>query len=420
MAIKETKDLNSLSLEEINSLTIVYDNLYPIIENVLNKNSTFDKIIQWTKKINTKNVNVLTDNIIGKQFLMNQNEQDELLKILDLNTKQIMDIFKNCPRLNKVEGLKDQFCFIAPLLLACSYYLKKNQDKKAKFIYKLTFYKPYASRISRYFPYGVNEDRMRYTVEFEMNDRFDIRKYGSLSAVLDKNTEMSLGNYEEQLKQHPTDNELYIIFSSGIYSRINSFIKLIVDKYTKAEGKYLSFEASTFDGTGDSEGKKIAREAESQSTVKNSIYRAAINKLNVTPIETKLIHLACVKYLGSGSSTMMDKLHSVIAQILDICAEDVPILFDAMLSSFVFAVNPKTGEKYNASDLKTPVFLASIMNIYKFSNVKDVNILTIKKTIINMLEKTDYYNQLQATRQGTMKNALLFYFALFIQNAYKG
>lgn len=420
MAIKETKDFNSLSLEEINAMTILYEEIYPVIEKSLDKSGSFEKILAWYKKINTKNVNVLSDNIIGHHLLMNQKDQDDLLDILGFTTKQLISIFKTVPRLSKVAGLQDQFCFICPLLLACSYYLKKKQEKKAKLLYLICFYKPYASKVSLYFPYDVNEDRMRYLIEFELNDRYDIRKYGSVLAVLEKNAEISMNNYTNQLINKPTDNELYIIFSSGIYSRVNSFLKLIFQKYLACKDKYLSFEAATYDGTGDSEGKKLAREAESQSTIKNNIYRAAMNKLNITPIETKLIHLACVKYLGSGSQNMMDKFHSVLAQILDQTPESIPVLFDAMLSSFVFSVNPKTGEKYNASDLKTPVFLSSIMNIYKYSNVKDINILTVKKVIIEMLEKTDYYNQLQVTRQGVMKSALLFYFALFLQNAYKG
>ena len=99
---------------------------------------------------------------------------------------------------------------------------------------------------------------MRYTIE-HLSERFDIKSQQTVLNFLIKTANSSFNRYVPDAVKEPTDRNLHVIFTSGIYTAINNKLNKLVGEYHKNKGKYLPFEDATFDGVDDSEGETFEK-----------------------------------------------------------------------------------------------------------------------------------------------------------------
>jgi len=424
------KKSETMTKEELESGTDLFDYLDPIIKAAFKrKNMMLNPVKKEIELFADKNGNVLQTNIIGKQLLFNKSTEESILTAIGIDPKELLGIFKKSEYFKQFGNLqlKDQLLFSLPLIMLSREFYLEDKTAESQFFYFSAFYKPYATIVFKYFgKYEVNEDQMRYTIE-NLSERYDIKKQGTLFGVLAKMAESSYNNYIVGSKDTKlTDREIHVIFTAGIYSRINSFVQSITSEYHNNKGKYLSFEKSTFEGTDDSEGEIFDREIQSDAAVKNSMVKKAVSSINRKPIDESLIDVAAkFGFIGMGATAGTYKysgmynniLKNTITEIMERHYKDLPLLFESIIGSFLFEINPETGKKFTAKELKSSIFTnISQKTFAKSPNTRNENILRVKAMVEEMLSNcsTEYINWGE-TKRTSLKKALHFYFVLVIQ-----
>jgi hypothetical protein len=428
----ETLTDKTFTKEELESISVFSDNLQDHIEAAVKRGSILlNPIRKELSLFADKNSDVLQSNIIGKRLLFNKQTEENIMKAIGLDTKELLKLFKESEyfRYFGHMKLKDQIVFSIPIIMLVKEFYKKGKVAEAQFLYSALFYKPYATIVFKYFGkrgFEVNEDQMRYTIE-NLSQRYDIKKEGTLYGVLIKKAQTSFEHYIAESKSEKlTDRELHIIFALGIYSNTNNFVNQIFGEYLKNKGKRLYFEDPTFQGTGDSEGETFDKDVQSDAAIKSSMVRRAVSSVNKKPVDEKLLDIAAkYGFVGLGntfgdynfSNSHTDRLKNILIGITEKHFKDLPLFFESLIGSFLFELSQATGKKYGADDLRTAVFVnSSVKTFSKSPNNKNENNLRVRSMIEEFLMSTsDEYINAAPTKRQQIKKAVHFYFVLVVQ-----
>lgn len=109
----------------------------------------------------SKNEYALLTNIIGRRIIVNEKFENTIYDIFDMDKAEIKKIILNSPYFKETFGrelsLTDQLCLAFPLLLAALEYKLLNRKEESELCYLLIHFKPYSSRESVFFKFGVKE-----------------------------------------------------------------------------------------------------------------------------------------------------------------------------------------------------------------------------------------------------------------------
>lgn len=422
----KASDFSKDELNIIESETSIYDKFDPIIKKKVKEIGTWNKLLSIIRAFMLKNQEKLSTDIVGKQILVNEKMEKDILDALDIEKddvkKAILDstYFKG---FGKQLQLTDQLCLGIPLILASLEYKRLDKHEESKLCYLLAFYKPYASRESQFFKFGVNEGQMMYTVE-HLTDRFDLKTYKTVANVISKRADSSYLNYIEPVKKTDklTDKELHVIYSSGIASRVNSFLNVIAEEYKKNSGKSINFEDSAikgFDKDEDAE-EYMDNDINSDVAIKNNEVNKVMNAIGQGKVDKGLVQIAAQFGFGSSSIQYTQILTSVIEEATDKMYSELPLFFNSLIGSFLFRMNPKTKTRYTISDYRSPVFIAAGVDILagKKPNIRDKDMLKARELLKKMLSEhsIDYLN-FGDTYKRKLEKALACYWVLLIKKS---
>ncbi len=425
------KKLDSFSKEELESITDVYDHFGGVIREAARRRQlVVNPIKAEIQRVADKNANILQTKILGKQLLFGEEVKNKILDAIGIDQEEMMRVLKNDEYFKQFGEfkLRDQLLFAIPMIMLSREFYLEDRIPESQFFYMAAFYKPYATVVFKYFgKYEVNEDQMRYTVE-NLSERYDIKREGTLFAVLVKMAQSSYNNYiaVPKSKKTFTDRELHVIFTSGIYSRLNNFMQAIYGEYDKNKGKYLPFEDPTFEGTDDSEGEVFDRDIRSDSAVRDSAVKRAVSSIIKKPIDEQLVELSAkFGFVSSGakfgsykySGMYTDVLRSTVLEVVERKFRELPELFENIIGSFLFETNPETGKKFTAEDIRTAVFVShSQRNFSKSPNTKNQSNLRVREMIEEFLiDCSEKYPTWGNTQKAGLRKAVHFYFILTIQ-----
>ena len=411
-------------LEEIKGITSIYDKYHPLISKKVKESSTFTKLVSLAKDFMSRNESKLLTNIVGRQVLFNQNEENQVYDAFNLDKKDIRESIINSEyfkKFGKELTLTDQLCLAIPLLLASLEYKRIGKQEESNLCYLLMFYKPYASRISYHFKFGVNEDQMLYTLENSLSGKFDIIQYGTVNNVIQKKASESYKNYIVPIKDDAklSDRDIHIIYNSGVATRINAFLGAIAGKYKENAGKSASYDQSA-QGVLDKDNDSMEYEdadIQSDVAIKTNIIQKVVLRLNKDPLDNGLIKIAAKLGFESPSMQYWHVLSSAIEEITDKMEKELPDFYAALIGSFLFHISP-SGRKYTMEDFKTPIFINVGIDILagKKSHLEDKNMLTARRILNKMAELSDYYMQSGESYHRKFKKALAAYFVLLVKN----
>ena len=441
----------SLTEKELNSLTEFYDKLHMIAAESAKSQQVFKKFRDTMARIIDKNLQTLDSAIVGRRVLINDRDQNEILSIIGFKREDVEKVYSESTyysvKFGKNLMIKDQLIYTIPFLLYSLELYKINKKQEAYYVYFTTFIKAYASKVVSSFPIwnDGNDDIMAYIVEKILSNKFDIKKCGTIIATLERSANSSFTNYlpllsgekkdaiivdenghetVKQIQAGPTDNNLYITVSSGIYSRTSSWIKSVAKIYydPKNRENFLQYEKSSMISTDDdSEGTSFSVEVESMAAIKQDVIRKALHRIYTYPIEDQLLRIAIklsYKVPNPDSSLYFGEVKSILKIIIDQCKKDLQRYFENILGSFFFGLNDK-GEQRTSKDLKGPALLAFAKTTFNSPHTNDKNILMARETTKKWLsELSDYYtsHNNEKTRRLFM-NAVFYYFVLVIQKA---
>ena len=182
------------------------------------------------------------------------------------------------------------------------------------------------------------------------------------------------------------------------------------------KGKYLPFEdssMSSFDDEGGSD--QIERNIESDSAIINSLTLKISNIMNKNPLDSQFILIAALKGFGKGSEYYTNMLKDIIEEISDKMYQKFPEFYNALFNSFLFNLDPLTGQKHLGKDIReNPIgFLDSCLALFRKHNTKDANILKVKALLKEMLTKHSVdYLSFKDVQKRNLEKAIFAYFIL--------
>lgn len=422
-----TSEIKANQLDLINNSTSIYDKFDPIIKEKVKQPRTFQKILQLTKEFMTKNEYALSTNIIGRRVLVNQKMEEDIYDALGIEKSDIKKAILESPYFKGTFGrelsLTDQLCLAFPLILAALEYRRIKKQDESDLCYLLAHFKPYSSRESLFFKFGVKEGQMLYTVEKTLSERFDIKKYGTIINVLRKRAQSSYENYIIPMKETEkySDKKLYVTYTSGIAGSVNTFIGTIVEEYRKNEGKSLDFEGGAkgaVDKDSD-ETEYIENDIQSDEAIKKTIIDRTLSKITKAPVDKSIAIPACqITYNTTGSYLQI--LMNTVDEIVDSEFNVLKDFFYALLSAFLLYKKPN-GEYYSIADFRSPVFINVGIDILagKKSNVNQPHLLKCREIIKDMCEKhcSKYIDIWGKSYQAYFRKALAAYWVLLMKTA---
>ena len=429
------KKNNSLSdeLAELDILTEIYDKYAPIVASAVKKSGTFNNFLNIVRQVMKKNENSLIgSNIIGHPVILNKDVEKKIFECFGLDQDDVRSTIINSEfftkKFGKVLSITDQICAATPLVFAAWEYLLLRKEEEARLCYLLAFFKPYASRVSLFWKFGVNADQMMYTIERTLNDRYDLKKSKNILEVIKKKADVSFNNYinPENKNSKITDAMLYEICTAGITSRIQNFLNNVYTEYQKNKGRSLDYESSAssvYDKDTESTEYGYA-DIESDTAIKTRITNKVLNSINKDPIDKVSLKLACDSVFGVESGKVnMTRLESAITMVTDEMFKELPLFISSLINSFT--TDSSGGEAHNISDLYTPTFIPAGIDILtsKKSHLTNKEMIRCRTLFNKMLE--NYVEKYDASKEAStynrlMKKALATYWVYFIRLKSRG
>lgn len=415
-------------LDEINSITTIYDTFINNIRKKVLESGSFQKFIKnIASDFMTKNDIKLNTNIVGKQIIFNKKTEDAIFDFFNLDQNDVKTTVLNSAyfkKFGKELALTDQIVVAIPLILGSLEYKRINKIDESQFLFLFAHFKPYSSRESFFVKYGVDEGRMLYTVERTLTDRFDLKKYATVLAALTKRSESSWKNYIEPVKSSEklTDRDIHIIYNSGIATRVNDFLGKIFEKYKENVGKSLDFEnpvQSVYDKDTDSMEISSA-DIESDIAVKIKLVNNIMNTVSKDAVDKESLVRACRSAFGSNGQSNVAKLEFAISEIVDNMFDDLFNFFNSLIGAFLTDVS--LGRKIEINEIRSPLFMRIGIEILtgKKSHLVNKDMVYARNKFNEMLELyLDGYNEKGNTYKYTMKKALASYWIFLIAKVSK-
>ena len=260
----------------------------------------------------------------------------------------------------------------------------------------------YSGRHQKYFMYNDSTAftaAMDYTVN-NLSNKFLLKNKGNVFGALEDITLKSDKTYEKNLKNANDKNIIDWIMC--LYTRINQFVKIFAHEFYKNYNskKYVSTQADQDDETGD------AIDTDNQSMAIQKITERVLLKMKINKPDPKLCRIC-----ASSSQISQIVFKNCMDSIYKNDDKNVEKLVSLIL--IVFLVDNRNP----VENIHSAKFLLESIQIISKSNVKEPNILNIKKTLADIAETNSAeYNKTE--RQNTkvaITKAIFQYFVLMIQ-----
>ena len=425
----------SYTKDEIKNFSVVYKEISKLIDTEHTYKTKVRDIKYNMQFVMDKNARVLDSYILGRRFLMNERETNKIMSILGVTKKEIDDIMNMSPVFDqyRADTKRKPMYLNLPLLVFSIDLYKKKQIEDSFFIYFIMFLRAYASKvflIIRNWNEGADTQAMQYTVEYELDGRYDLKKYGSIMDTLMKSANASFEHYmPELIKEEPKD--LFMandVITSGIYTRTSSWIKKVAEVFfkVKQQKKYLDFQQTSGISTDDdTEGASYQLEINSISSFKQNLVKKAVLRISSNALDDKLIEYAIKKVYPNTkvprNSIYFDVIKSAIKVVCTSKLNQLYEYFEAILASFFYNLDRFTGKKHVASDVKSVLFIENCKYFFNSPNSKDVNILKVREITTEYLEELSEYYQTHSSNDSrrNLRTAVFCYFVYILYTCAK-
>jgi len=281
------------------------------------------------------------------------------------------------------------------MTLAARHYLKEKNTKMLDAVMFYTAFKVYSMIYVKYFTVGsAKTEVMEYTI-LHLSNKFDLRKYKTLQAVLSKIAEGNLDNYRDRLLSN--DDEDIFAYIEGLRTRINSFVKNIMSEFDDnyKNKRYMNVQQTS---ATNAEGEDFDIERENATVV---IARASQNfsiKFASTPINEHGLRMA--KQYESAVS------EANVRTVLNYLRNDKKNRAEVIASGVFGLLLDTTGGK-DIGVVCNGKFVPLILSLFNKTNVTDTNIVKVKKNLEDVVSEV-YPNAKGSTLLRTRKACLAY------------
>lgn len=394
----------NLLLEAVGNSAMLRDTIYPFVENTFKGNpANVRKFNQLVSNFINRNIEKLTTS--GPVYLIPFTDRDksDYYTLFGVSEKEIKKVIKDHTKsLNSSSNflLLTQNPIFVLFYFVIRYFTLHPDNKSLNSALSIYALSAYPSIFSKYFPKGVIEPVMRYTID-NLTDKFLIKKTKHVFGVLVESMQRSYKFLKPYMKD-ASDKEV-IRFIQRIRNDHNSLFKKISNMYMQnhKNGYAISTTNTTYD-----DNTPIVDEINNATTeVQNAVLKVSMpiiaNGVDIIRAE------ASAKMSGIGVSDCRFFLTNIM---IDKNIDQLQRMIESILFLYIYE------DKKTIRDIRSQYFLAWAASLFKKTNSKNDNILRINQILNHWAEESGIYAKFrrEASRIN-YKKALFFYVILSIQ-----
>lgn len=373
---------------------VLVNNLAPDVDSFIKENRNILNIERYIGKYIDKNNEVLYASAPLYRLYFTDNDRNFIFLSTGIKSNDISNLLKQIDEINaQWKVVSEPFNLLMTILIR--ELTKTNKTESAESLIMYLTLSLYSSLHYKYFNYLPNENCMNYTIN-NMNNKFLIKKYGVLYKALEH---IALKNHETYVSDLIKGEDINIKdYIMNLRTRLNNFVKIICNEYMKnlKDKKYLNTEEDSMEEENYRQTTNISLEIENIITkTSNSFFSSETN-------------LRFVRAAANKASVHADTLKAAIDAIKEKESDKILDLFRDILQ--IYFSNPSN----TIDSMKTKNFVAYCLTIYGKSNIKDDNVINLKKLLNYFL--SEYCNRYSDTeREATRvsyRKALFIYFVL--------
>ena len=385
--------------------TVAVDQIYPLVEQSLSKNTAkYKKNIQNFFESRSKD---LYDTAPYSRMPFGDNERTDFFKSLDLTKAQIRECLKDTYYWNmnfSPAAAKDEMTMTMMMIIRY-FYLKKDELNMEL----STVYLAFSGMFYPSIHYGsfkkVQPSQYRHVMEYVINSmltmKYDIKREGSVFGAVRSICRTWIKTYQKVLKD-PDDEEIAVIIKQ-LHGRIKSFIKNIARMYYKAysEKLYITFDSDSAD-------EETFRIADNDSLRAERYVENAMNLINNNNVDFYLCKLA------ANENVKVNEVKSIIESIQDDKDNiaEIKELFRIIISDYM----------QNSKDKNVASLDFVSKSIRSKPNTKDKNTIRQKQIIEGWLDENSPQYRKRKSRAATKSSyyqSVLNYYVFIINKANK-
>ena len=383
--------------------TILKDSIYPKIEKCLLDPNNVRKLKRIMSDFIERNTDKLTTP--GPQYLIVFGDQDKELyyELFEMKKQEVIDSMKS---VIKQTGSNSDFKyllgnpFLAILYYTIRFFTLHKDVKALNATLGMFAIDVYWSIFTKYFPNGVIEAVMQYTID-NLTDKFIIKKAGTIFGALMESAKRSYTFHEQKIRSG-NDAEC-VSFMQRIRNDQNSMFRTLSSIYYKnhKEGRSIATRNDDYDPNNPILDDVHTSSTEIQSVVDKSCMPMISNGIDIALAE------ASARMSNISISTLRVYLTKIfVTERL----EEITSLVESMIFLYI------NGEHKSARDIKSQYFLYWSAALFKKTNSKDGNIIKINAILDKWGNETGIYQAFKSEGSRiNYKKAIFLYIAMSIQ-----
>ena len=383
--------------------SILKDLIYPVIEKTFSTQVNIRKYVMLISNFFEKNTAKLTTP--GPQFLIvfGDNDKDEFYKLFGMKKEEITDAMRI---IIKSTGSSAEFKylmnnpFLSFLYYIIRYFTMHSNPKALNATLGLFAIDVYWSIFTKYFPNGVIEPVMNYTID-NLTDKFIIKKSGTIFGAL---TESAKHSYEFHKSKIKVGNDPdCIAFLQRIRNDQNSMFRTLSGIYYENHKKGNAIATRNDDYDPDN---PILDDITSASTeIENTVNRVCM------PMISNGVDIALAEAASMSANVSIKNLRIYLMKIfVNERLTEITQLVESMLFLYI------NGEHKSVRDIRSSHFLYWTSALFKKTNSKDGNIVRINMILDKWGTETGIYKAFKSEGSKiNYKRAIFTYIAMNIQ-----
>lgn len=389
---------------------ILQDYLLDKVDIVLKSSANERLLFKQISQYSDRNVEILSSPYFTKNLIFTTRDEDFVFSLFKIDKKELALKIKEMPKPPTNTGSVNVTPFRVLMIFIIGHYARTKEYKKMEYVYRYYAYSQFPTLFySVGFRNGIlKPEAMEYAID-NMDNKYNIKKYGSLDKTITEAMKMAVLNFLKADKDGKPDfrdlNDFAVLqLAMALKSRQASWMKKIYSVYKEAvdSGAYTTSHGEDYD---DESGDIIERDTLSGSVVK------LVDKYTYS-FYTSPIAVNILKIVAKRCDVSETEVRIVLEKILDDKNTDEVSKFLSALFQLFFNENPKFTEK----DVHSAVFGAKADAIFRKSNVNDPLIAIIKNTTTKWLEEGSnvYRSTTRIATKSSYRRAIYLYFVFMI------
>ena len=399
----DDNDMSDLLFTEASgATTIVKTYLEPFVTNTLNdpiKDKKFKKLV--SDFIN-RNMTELNKSGPINLIAVTDIDKDNFFNLFGINKKELISTIASATsKINDKANWKliQQNPLFSLLYMAIRHYIIKKDENGIKAGITMYALASYPSVFSLFFKHGAKEDVMAYTID-NLTEKFTIKKEGTIFKTLISSI---TGSFTFLKKEFIGADDVEIVrWVTRIRNDQKSLIKKIANLYYENDKKGLRILTQT-ENFGD--GNMIQDTLNNTGIVENTTRKVAqamiINGVDIVRAS------AAAKF---AQISMSDLRMYLTKMVTDKKVNEISKFIESVLFTFLYIDN------YQAHQINDKVFLSFALNLFRRTNSKDNNIVTIRTLLDKWSDDLGIHDRFKRiASQINYKKGLFMYIILCIQ-----